>query len=653
MLAAEAYRLRPGPATIDGVIKAAQRAPDLRRYVRAHSAPVIGVGFDQSGAMVVSYDKSGGIVATEWATGKTVATARAETNGASVVTTSYGVVVVGLSNVELRDPMTLGVKRSWTSADQRPFAGAVASGNRLLLLRLDGSIAVTALDGPAGPSPLRWTALYGSAIYGGLAMPDGSFVTAGVSGDLNELIRFSVDSEGRTVIRWRKKLNVPVSSIALGADATKVILGFSRGVLVYDAETSDGLNALSLESGVNAVATSPALGQYALTANQDGRIAYVDLSTFQPYKEQIHDGRATAVAWSSTGQVITGDGDGTIAFLDTGPNRLTGVRSIGAAAAGIAIRPDGRTVVAALADGGVVELTVDFSTVGSKITTKRLGKVAASTALALVGDVVVVGDEDGSLHAIAPDGNTWSVETGTGSSVAAVSRVGDDTVVTRTSSLVLQTWRVADGKFTLLRTLSDRSSAHSATTDAAGTPVVAYFEGSSGVVVANASNGTELARYPLDNSFAEIAIAPNGLTVAVSNGSDVQLLSKTHASRSLKVGGDIVGLSFTDNGARLVAFDSASGARVIDVATGQPMGFIHDEDGPLLHATAVGPDNLVAVATANQRQQPGQVFVVSFDPAIVIADGCAAFGRELTPAEIKRFDLDRSSNPCRVAERST
>ncbi len=651
LLAAEAYRLRPGAATLDGVIRAAQRAPDLRKYVRIHKAAIVGLGFDASGKTLVSYDRSGGLAATDWESGRTLATSKAEGHGAAVVTTPKGVLVVGLSKVELRDPATLEVRQSWDPADTNPLAGVVVSGTRVILLKLNGSYAVTTLEATgrtARRAELRWFQVHTSAMYGGLAMSDGSLITIGVSGDVNELVRFVVNDQGEPEITWRTKLKVPVSAVTLSADGSKVVLGFGRGVLFFDSATGAGLSASLLDSAVNALASSPAYGQYVLSANQDGKIDYIDPATGQPYKEQIHDGRATAIAWSQSGRAATGDGDGTIALLDTGPNRLTGARSIDLATVGIALQGDGRSAVAALSDGAVVDLTFDLAVVGSKIAKRQIGLVKGAVAVAESSGVVVVGDGGGSLHAVVAGGKGWVTETGTGSAIAALGTVGEHLVVSLTANQVLQSWNVEAGKFTLQRTLSERASAQSTATDTEGTPIVAYFEGNSGVVVVNASTGEELARYQLDSSFAQIALAPDGVSVAVSNGSDLQLLSPGRAPRSIRVGGDLSGLAFVDGGARIVAFDSASGARVVDVATGQPAGYMHDEDGLVLHAYAVGStSDVVAVATAGA----GRVILMSFAPSSVINDGCSFFRRTFTVAEVKRFDLDPSSDPCRSMDR--
>ena len=649
LLAAEAYRLRPGAATLDGVIRAAQRAPDLRKYVRIHKAAIVGLGFDASGKTLVSYDKSGELAATDWESGRTLATSKAEGHGATVVTTPKGVLVVGLSKAELRDPATLAVRRSWTAGGTTVFSGAVVTGSRLLLLNLNGSVAATTLDAtakPGGTGELRWRPVHDTAMFGGAAMPDGTFVTIGVSRKVYELVRFGVDEQGEPQITWRTKLSVPVAALTLSADGSKVVLGFGSGYFVYDSSTGAGLSTRALDSAVNALASSPAYGQYVLAANQDGKIRYIDPVTGQPYPEQIHDGRATAIAWSPSGRAATGDGDGTIALLDTGPNRLTGARSIDLAAVGVALRGDGPSAVAALSDGSVVDLGFDLAVVGSKISRRQIGRVRGASAVTESSGVVVVGDDVGTLHAVAADGTEWKTETGTRSRIAALSAIGDGIVVSRTGSLVLQSWKVEAGRFTLLRTLSDRALAHSTATSRTGMPVVAYFEGDSGIVVVNALTGDELARYQLDSPFAQIALAPDGVSVAVSDGSDVQVLSPGAVARTIRVGGDLSGLAFVAGGTQIVAFDSSSGIHVVDVASGQPSGYFHDEDGPPMSAYAVGFANgVAAVATTGSK---ARVIVTGFSSLPVLSDGCSFFGRKFTVSEIKRFDLDRSSDPCRV-----
>ncbi len=116
LLAAQAYRMRPTDDNRQAVVRALQRTPDLRRYIRAHGSRVVSVSVSDDGATVVSLDTEGQLISSDVATGETLATAKVERRGAGVSADADSVFVAGLAAVEQRDWRTLTVRNRWTTA---------------------------------------------------------------------------------------------------------------------------------------------------------------------------------------------------------------------------------------------------------------------------------------------------------------------------------------------------------------------------------------------------------------------------------------------------------------------------------------------------------------------------------------------------------
>ena len=657
LLAAQSYKVRPGPQTEDVLIAAAQRAPDFRRYVHVHSSEIIGLAFDTSRTSLVSYDKSGSLVATNPTTGATLARAKGEVNGSGVFTAPGGVIVVGLSTTELRDSTTLRVRRRWASGDH-PFAGVVVFGDRVVLLRLDGAVAIADLPGRLTATTtdtttgLRWSRLPLTSAYAAAAMPDGSLAAVGVKNSRGAAVRFrirSTDTVNAVDVQWDAALTAYPTGVTVSADGTRISVGQGALLAILDASTGKLTNRALLGGTVRAIASSARTPSYALAALANGDVDYVDVNSGQIFPEHLHRGAATAITWSPDGKAATGDSDGAIALLDTGPNRVTGGRTIALNADDITFRREPPAMLGVTSDGNIVSVAIGASVLTSTLAVTTLGRAPDGVAIASLGPTVVVGDRNGAITTIDARGRSSKTETGSHAAVYAVRAMGVDVVVSMTVAGLLQTWRLQEGRLVLQRTISDRASAVDAVLTGLGEARVAYFESSVGVLLSNAVTGEELARYPLSAVSTVLALAPDGKTVAVANGADINVYdSPGHVVATLAAGGEVVSLGFVDGGTRLAVADLSSGVRLLDLRTGLSVG-LYVDDEPKETRRFAASDKSDAVAIANGAG----VTLETFDPSAVLADGCSVFGRSFRPAELKQFDLDRHADPCGAAKTAT
>ena len=605
LLAAEANRLRAGDAGSAALFTAAQLAPDLRRLVKPHNAPVVGLAFDRRSKVLVSYDRTGTVVATEPITGKVLATARFERNGAAVVATDAGIVVVGLSKATLIDPQTLRKRREWWVAKQ-PFAGAVASGDELFLLRLDGKIARTSLTDDTGESAptLTWKTLFSTAILGAAVAPDGDIVAVGSAAQVHEVIRFSL-GEGEITERWRTSLPARPNAVAVSADGEKVGVGMGARLFVVNADGT-AVGQVPLDASVIALAASSD-PTYWLAAMSDGSVLYFQIANGVTFAEVLHDGPASALAWAPDGSYASGDENGRIALATSTANRVTGGASVMIDATALTVRPDGQSALAISADGELREVQLRFGNSRSSMSSKVLASVPDGDALSELDDAVVVGLRSGGFVVLRDGKAVASADTGASQAIASLTTVGAHTIVTLTANGRLQSWRFRDDILTLVRTLSDRASA--ATTVAFDGGVrIAFVESTAGIVVANALTGGEERRIPLSFSPTVMAMAPDGRQLSVANGSTIlrfDLVDRTDdpdiaRSAALSTVGEVTALAYVDNGRRLVVAGVNATVRVMNAQTGAVVGVYADDERERTRVMATnGTSGRVLLATGS------------------------------------------------------
>lgn len=686
LLAAEAYRLRPDADAATAVLTSAQRTPDLRRYVRVHTNRIAAVGVTQDAKTVISLDQTGLLVSTDVASGRTLATATIERKGGAIATTADQLVVSGLAFAELRDARTLKVAQSWSAGPSKIFSAvAVLDDGSFVFARQDGMVAVARTDQGAVAAPLQWLPTAQTTTYAMAPGPGSSVVIVG----LNAAGEYSVDSvlvaAAVAVPQWTTSIGLQPTSVGLTADRALVIIGTIRGAyVVLDARTGklQGNPSVIGPSAIRVVASSPALSQYQFAATDAGELRYIDAAKQANYPgELLHSGAVTALAWSVKGIAATGGADGVVTILDTGANRAPAAIDLGIAALAVSTTADGRRTVGIVNDE-VVELSTSVaarsasvaggapadaaavakvgqgtgtaapaagSTRATGVTRRVLARVKEGRSISVTADGAVVGDEHGTIHVVDATGPVATIMTagvGSDTPVVAIEAVGDGSIVSLTSSQLLQVWRIRNGALVLERTLSDRASGFGVQGRAG--PAVAYFDIDSGLVVSGL-DGTEITRIPTEYPASlAVALDPTGKTAVTADASLVHvwdLVRGTEQGVPIDAQGDVRAVRFVDGGRRLVTVDSQSSMKLVDVRTRASNGRLSDEDGlPFVSFSATDSSDAVVIASnfggaiATMRR--------TFEPERLIADGCALFGRPFTEGERSQFDLGKRDDPC-------
>jgi WD40 repeat protein len=682
LLAAEAYRLRPDANAATAVITAVQRTPDLRTYVRVHSSRIVAVGVTQDSRSVVSLDQAGLLVSTDVATGTTLAKATVERKGGAIAANKDHVIVTGLALGQLRDARTLEVERTWAAGASEIFSAvAFLDDGRAAFARQDGSVATAQ---PGDDAQLRWIPSAQTTTYALAASAGSTVVTAG----LDARGEYTVDAlslESPAVPLWRAPVALQPTSLGLTADRSLVIVGTTRGAyIVLDAKSGkpQGNPSSIGASAIRAVASSRSLDQYQLVATDAGELRYIDATKLANYPgELVHNGAVTALAWSGSGIAASGGADGVVTILNTGPNRAPGATDLGLAARAIATTSDGARSLAIVGDE-IVELTsgntadrgtvdaarpaaIDDAAVVPKAgpatsparsterdTRRTIARITDALSVAATADGAVVGDEHGTIHlltsASGARGRSAAITGSVGSDtpLVAVDAVADGRIVSLTSSQLLQVWRVRNGALVVERTLSDRASAFGV--QGGEGPAIAYFDIDSGLVVADL-DGTEITRIPSDYpASVAVAIDPSGRTAVSADASILHVWDLTDAVEKgtpIDAQGDVRAVRFVDGGRNVVMVDSQSSVKLVDVRTRSSRGRLADEDGlPFVAFSATDTSDAVVVSSSSG----GVLRAVrrTFDPAQLIADGCALFGRPFNDGERTLFDLGKGDGPC-------
>jgi WD40 repeat protein len=677
LLAAQAFGMRPTAENQNALVTALQRTPDLTGYVRAHTVPVVGLGIRDDGRTIVSLDSGGELVATDARSKKKIARASVERLGGTVSPSADGVVVGGLGTVELRDWSTLAVRRSWTVAPSVVAATAVLPDGRLVIARLDGTIAITPTNRSDEPKWVRvqssitaMTVAGASVVLVGerqrgegevalfpLTAIDAAASVAGAS--------LGADSSFVAQPTWRRPLDAG-SAITTWDDARVIVTGTRQGVVTtLNAETGTPTGAIGVAAAaIRALGSAPPLGDYVLAVTEAGDYRYVDIRRGISYSgETLHTGAALAIAVSPSGVAATGGADGVITLLDTVTNRVDTGRTLPLQPVAMHLSPDASTLATASRTG---EITI--STVGDGTTTTDgsvIGSVSSPAAVHILvnrsnrrmgEDRVAVSDTSGNL--VVLDGGTRLGEsvresvrisdTRSGTNpIMALRSFGDRIVGLRDDGL-LQIWQVTETALVLTRTISDRASAFDVVDGPS--PLIAYYEIGAGVVVVR-PDATEVRRVTLAQSGSlALAINESG-DVAFADATRIRILpgadgADGDAEVSINsVGGQIRALSYVDGGTRLVAGDNIGGMTLIDPAAQLVVGRFVDEDGLRFASMSTG----AASGTLALRYERGTTWGVqlrSFDPLVAWREGCELFGRAFTSNERARFDLNPDDAPC-------
>jgi WD40 repeat protein len=648
LLAAQAYRMRATDENRAALVRALQRTPDLRRYLRGDGARIIGVAVSDTGREVVSYDTDGKLVAWDPATGRRLASSTGERRGSSLGAAAGGVLVVGLSSVELRDWRTLEVRSRW-SAGSTIVSGAVALGDgSVLIARADGSVA-TAAHGDRDPA---WTNVDPSlaSTYALDRSADGAvLVGAGPDGTVR-VVRIDAAPGRAPVARWSVPVTRATGSVTtVPGDGTvpTVVVITSDGSCVLlsdtDGSTIDRIGVTT--SAITDAASSPANPKYVLLATGDGEYLYVEPTRRVSFTgEPVHSGPVTAIAWSPSGIAATSGADGVVTVLDTQSNRIDTGAPLDISPLAIDLGDDGRTLTWLEPDGTARSATL--RTDGSLDADRALGTLKDGLAVIGTRHGVVAADRAGRVTLLGTGGEATPAEMTGASPVTALRRMAGDRVVGLRGNGLLQVWRVRPGGLELDRTVSDRASAFS--TQGADGTLIAYFEVGAGLVVADAIDGSERLRVErTQQPQTAIALRPDGTQVAIADGAEVDVLAIGRAAPQIRLEAltDVVGASFVDGGRRIVTVDGVGGLTLLDTVSRARLGRLVEEEGLTFRAMAVGTGSDTVVVThltpAGLRAQ-----VRSFDPARALAEGCALFGRAFTDGERRRFDLDASDAPC-------
>ena len=646
LLAAEAYRLDPGPVTEGAVIgsAAAFSSAEVAAILRQHVAPVYAVLDVPDAGVVVAADASGALTFTDRLTGDLLG----ESNTApDVVIDLFGagerVVAAGRTTVQ-----------EWDLADQRRIGSPLAAPVTVLDADLDPSgrfLAVAGADGTFTMLDLS-TGKWGTPVR--VAADRVGGVAWSPRGD-----RLAVAVEDGTVAVWstagdpeplwtRPEAHLgAATAIAFSPDGMRVVSGGLLGVVVvWDADSGERLAARAVHSGavqdVGFTRNHP-LGEFIASAGTDGKIGWLDGVTYAPYPDvHLHVGSVNALSFGDDGTYADGGDDGQVVFYDAERAVLIAGRRLEVDSIPLSPASIGGGRFVAGTGAGVSLYDSSGAQAGPTLLATRLGTAAAIAALAAAGDGrVMVATADGDLTAWTPDGDIVDVLASTGRDIdqLAVDPTG-------TTAAVLD----ADGTVTLwdLGVTPARSSA-----SIAGPWLAVAFNGEGDrvalaggdgrLVVADARTGATSATLgdPLDLLFiTAVAFHPDLPLLAGADGAGT--IRMWDIDTGLPTGvvftghrGSVRGIGFFEAGERMVSAGSDGTVRLWETAGGQPIGSPIESHRLDILALAVDDDTVVTASV------DGSILFRSLDVGVWLRQGCDLVGRDLTAEEVDQFGLER------------
>jgi WD40 repeat protein/predicted Ser/Thr protein kinase len=292
-------------------------------------------------------------------------------------------------------------------------------------------------------------------------------------------------------------------------------------------------------------------GRELITIGEDGTARIWDAATGTARARLAgHDGRINSIELDARGaRMISGGEDGTARVWNVASGELVAT-----------IADHGNWVVVARLDAtGGRALTAALPAPGSADFAARLSDAATGAPIASLrghrGRVVDVAFARGAAFTAGEDGTVlrWDAASGAPRGVHA----------THPAPLAA------------LATSADGARLASASTD--GTVIVADAAGTRTI--------------PAQMVIERLAFAPDGATLAIAGGSDVQLFAAATGRRIAALrghAGAVSGIAFTGDGARVATASEDGNARIWDAATGQLLGLLPSLDALKWIAVAPG-----------------------------------------------------------------
>lgn len=652
LLAARAFRMRATPENRAALVFAAQRSPDLRRYIRAHSTWIVAVAVTDDGTTVVSLDNDGILIASDARTGEQLARATVERRGGTLTVVDDTVLVTGLSVAELRDAKTLAVRQSWSAAPNILVGAAALTGRRVALVRLDGAVAVEAIEsgGAADATRPTWTTVQ-KASTAVAAVGERLVIVGTASTGRNEVV--ALDAAGAVTSAelrqtWLRSDVDYATTVALWQ--SQVAVGTTRGQMrMFDAASgADAGDPISVSSTpIRAIAAGPGDSPYLLAATDNGDYHYVEPARRISFAtDRLHNGATNAISWSPSGVAASGGADGVVAVLDTVANRIDAGTDLRLPWLALDMAADGARVTGVGRDGAVQQVRIGSGAAPSAPT--AIATAASPFTVLDLGDgAAAVADTTGGLVVVRRGGTALRTATPSRSPIVTLREAAGDRIVGLRGNGLVHVWRVAENRLVLERTLSDRASAIDVQGRRGGRDVL-FTEVSGTAVVVGADDGVERARFALAQPPSRAAaLNAAGTLAAIADGTKIRIwdiATRTARGTPIDAGNQVTAVAFVDADRHLLSADVSSGVRLTDVATGQSLGRLADEDGPEFSSLGVAASSQrLAIALAGLSERTAQLR--TFDITAVLRAGCAVVDRGFTDEERKRNDID-GRDPC-------
>jgi WD40 repeat protein len=647
LLAAEAYRLDPGPATEGAVIGAAEAftTAEVAAIIRPHDAPVYAVLDAADKGVLVSADGSGAISFTDRSTGEPLAEDLTVPDIViDLFATGDTVVAAGRTSVQ-----------EWSLGDYRrlgpPYpapatvldADLDASGDRLAVAGTDGTVRVLNRATQMWEAPIS----IGDVRVSGVAWsPQGD--------------RLAVALEDGAVGVWNLSGEAlwmepgahlgAATAVAYSPDGSRIVSGGLLGVVVvWDAATGERLAARAVHNGsvqdVGFTRNHP-LGEFIASAGSDGKIGWVDATTYAPYPDvSLHTGSINSLSFAGDGTYADGGDDGQVVFYDAARAVLIAGHRVDTGSVPLAVAAVGGGRFVAGTATGLSLFDSSGVPIGPAFAADQIGPDAGISAVGGAGDEgVLLATTAGKLVSWTFGGDIVTlVSTGTTVSGLVVDPTGTSVAMLEGSGAV-SLWNVVESPARFVAPIPgqwlaatfDGSGARLALAGVDGRLIIA--EAATGSIQTELGNPAELL-YVTAAAFHPVlpllAAADAAGTVRLWNtdtGEETGVIFAGHR-------GSVRGVGFIREGERLVTAGSDGTVRVWEAATGQPIGSPITSHYLDILAMAVADDVAVTASV------DGSVLFRSLDVSHWLDEGCRLVGRGLTEQEVAQFGLDRPRDP--------
>jgi WD40 repeat protein len=678
LLAVEAHRLRPGPATRGALLGLFTDAPGFLGHVSTGPAPLVSARMGNDGRSIVAVGADGAVrlvdpdaggvrrtlPAPQLPSQSAVVALAADREWAAVASWQgsdlrgglAALNVVDLADgrprmVEARLPLDPGSVAM--SADGRYVAVAGGAEGRVLLvepavLEVPGLTAVASdgdVPGARWVAPLPSTRRSGDVRHGAAVAFDrrGRLLVGSPTG----VVRVVDAATGAVVSTWTgAPPGTSERALVVSADGRVVVSAGTGGVVRWDPGTGRPLWTAPLDQGRCLTAVIAAASSGVICGGESGQVEGLDLATGRPtgarfdlqrgsVAELLLSGDGTTLFELSRTQPVLGrwrvDGTGPI----TRRLPVTGVPegyssdgrllTVGGRSPVVSNGVNGRrphSVVVDAGTGAVVDALDGFT---SPVWTEQPSVLVAWQGL--VGKVVHVG----------PHRVVGGIEGGVGGipEVRGLQVRKDHLLVWDDDSgrYRMPTWRAWTLPGGRIARAGGREQFSTASLSADGREV--FFSGESGLKAVDLGTGTRRAG-PRDVVFA--AASPSGVVVGATNSGQVGFydpVSFAADGRSLRgLPGGIEQFAFSSDG-RTMAMRGRDGAlRLVDVESRAELG------GPF---PVVGRNQPVALRPDGQELAvpgPGGVLLWNLDAAAMVRAACTYAGRNLTAAETRAHVLE-------------